>query len=508
MSSAKNRKNNEILKVCTFFVKCMVLIIITVCFFISILTSAHVDIAEHTYYTVDHVIINIVVIIVLITSSLVIKSRVGFPRIGKGKLQVVTIFYVMLMSFIVLNVSLLPKDDPMMVLEASKNLLNGDYSWWSTGYCAAYPQQNGIILFFSIFVSIFGENSFLAIQLFNVFMLVVSAWALSKISELLFENEKITEYCYIAALLFVPLNFYVTFVYGTLIGLSTAMVGILLVIKFLRNGNIKECVLGIVCLVCAVFFKKNYIIFLIASCLLLLFYILKRYRAKNLILIVIAVVLYISGNWMITSKMEAIVGHQISKGIPSLAWVEMGLQDGPLAPGWYNQYNSKVWGENNGDAELMEKQVKHDLSETVKYLVNEKKYTAKFFLKKVSSEWNDGTFSGIWINQNRKTTGEFNSAELSLLNDEGRIHQMIQSTCDVALSVSWLGVILFLVCEWKRIKMYQLISGIIFIGGFVFHLFWEGKSQYTIVYIYLMIPYIIRGYQSLILRICQVKEKG
>ena len=28
---------------------------------------------------------------------------------------------------------------------------------------------------------------------------------------------------------------------------------------------------------------------------------------------------------------------EISKGIPSIAWVAMGMENGPKAPGWYNK---------------------------------------------------------------------------------------------------------------------------------------------------------------------------
>ena len=33
----------------------------------------------------------------------------------------------------------------------------------------------------------------------------------------------------------------------------------------------------------------------------------------------------------------------------------------------------------------------------------------------------------------------------------------------------------------------------IFIGGFIFHLFWEAKGQYTITYFVLLIPYCVKG---------------
>lgn len=42
-------------------------------------------------------------------------------------------------------------------------------------------------------------------------------------------------------------------------------------------------------------------------------------------------------------------------------------------------------------------------------------------------------------------------------------------------------------------KLHRLLLPTIFIGGFLFHLFWEAKGQYTITYFILLIPYCARG---------------
>mgnify|MGYP006966568298 CR=1 FL=1 len=39
----------------------------------------------------------------------------------------------------------------------------------------------------------------------------------------------------------------------------------------------------------------------------------------------------------------------------------------------------------------------------------------------------------------------------------------------------------------------QLLPGIVFIGGFLFHLVWEAKGQYSVVYFMLLLPYAYLG---------------
>lgn len=41
--------------------------------------------------------------------------------------------------------------------------------------------------------------------------------------------------------------------------------------------------------------------------------------------------------------------------------------------------------------------------------------------------------------------------------------------------------------------LHRLLLPMIFIGGFIFHLFWEAKGQYTITYFVLLIPLLCKG---------------
>ena len=46
--------------------------------------------------------------------------------------------------------------------------------------------------------------------------------------------------------------------------------------------------------------------------------------------------------------------------------------------------------------------------------------------------------------------------------------------------------------------IYELFNAVIMMGAFVFYMFWEAKSQYTLPYYYLLIPYAVMGWQQLI----------
>ena len=44
----------------------------------------------------------------------------------------------------------------------------------------------------------------------------------------------------------------------------------------------------------------------------------------------------------------------------------------------------------------------------------------------------------------------------------------------------------------------MLLPGIVFIGGFLFHLVWEAKGQYSVVYFMLLLPYAYLGTQRVV----------
>jgi len=38
---------------------------------------------------------------------------------------------------------------------------------------------------------------------------------------------------------------------------------------------------------------------------------------------------------------------------------------------------------------------------------------------------------------------------------------------------------------------------IVMLGGFIFHFFWEAKSQYTMIYVFFLVPYMVFGVKFL-----------
>lgn len=74
------------------------------------------------------------------------------------------------------------------------------------------------------------------------------------------------------------------------------------------------------------------------------------------------------------------------------------------------------------------------------------------------------------------------------------------------MTLTLVGALAIFLLE-KDFDVDKLIFATIFIGGFIFHIFWEAKGQYALPYFILLFPYAIRGYEVLIERVLAVKEK-
>ena len=166
--------------------------------------------------------------------------------------------------------------------------------------------------------------------------------------------------------------------------------------------------------------------------------------------------------------------------------------------GWYNGYNRNIYKKNQYDSEKAKDNIKNDLSKTINKLKDNPKYTVEFFYKKIVSQWNNPTFQCFWINNSRRTgTGKEKPAIVKSINGYGKVNKVIFECMNIIQSIILFGATIFMLTNFKKNNIKQLIFAVMFIGGFLFHLIWEAKCQYTITYFVLLIPYSIRGYIQL-----------
>ena len=484
-----NTKIENVIKKIVQILAIIILMFLTV---VSMCGTAHVDKDEVITYLSDNPIIHIIAIGIIIAIIKYINKKE--IKISKKTIRICIAIWIGIIIIWILITQLYPRADQKHIFDAANDLLNGNTSSFNAEeYAGSNPHQIWLILIETLTGLVFKKYNFLILQFLNILAVLVSIFAIYKITRIIFKNRKTSIGTIIALFLFAPLSFYVTFIYGNLFGLATSMVAIWFLLKYLESKKIRYIFVSAVNIELAILFKSNYLITLVAMIGLIMLYVIKEKRLKTMLSIILLVAIYFAGNFGINVITKTITGEDKNEGIPMKSYIVMGLQEGSRAPGWYNGYNRRVYKENKYNTKKAEEVVNKDLKERLDEMIKNPEYTMNFFYKKIVSEWNEPTFQCLWINKSRKANIPSNALVRSI-KGEGTANKMITFYTNIIQTLILFGATAYFILDFKNIKSKQLVFIIIFIGGFLFHLMWEAKGQYTFTYFIMLIPYAVRGF--------------
>lgn len=469
--------------------------------FVSCLVCTNfLDLEERSHLTADNVLLQ--GILLLILGGLCVLA----PRPKQNRDRLYTVLRWVLVGiggvlgiFWVTATRFLPYSDASLTLHVTQNLILQDYTdVMPGGYLAAYPHQSGLVLFHWVLIWLFGEKSPLAFQLLNVgayvgILVLLGALArevgLGKLGQLLTT---------LLGLLMLPLVLYTTFVYGTLLGLFCAMLGLLCAVRFPKHW-----VYGIFCLgflAASILFKSNYQIFAI-GCLLYLLVVgirkkqLRYFAAATGLVLVILFSARIPA-WILERK----TGYNLHSGCTTLSWVVMGLGDSSeKGPGWWDNYNMESYLAAGMDPGLQKQQAMIDLKETLSRFTPGS--ALSFFARKTATQWSDPLYESVWLNRGmlgytaQKLPGSsWPGWVTALLSDQG--DRALALLLNPLQTVLCCGLVLFALLPGSRKREEGDLLAVILVGGFLFHLVWEAKGQYTLPYMTLVIPLAVEGYRK------------
>lgn len=400
-----------------------------------------------------------------------------------------------------------PASDQRLVIACGKALAEGDLSPWNQvgfryhysdfeGYAYTYPHQNGQILFAALLYLLVGEQASFLWQLLNVAFLAAGILYTGKMAEAVLEMKSSFRGLVLLMMAFLPFSFYVTFAYGTIPGFACSAAAVWYEKKFLDERRKRALFFASLLISAAILFKSNYMIVLAA---MVIFFLAEAVFQKKLFpFLGAAAVLaaYLTSHSLVSGGLSLVAGHSVEGGPPMLTWVEMGLQEGSRAPGWFNNYNVHIYLDNHEDRELTAAAVKRDLGQTIQYFMEHPDYAADFFNRKLRSMWTEPTFQSLWIQEVKGFGWLFPSFARSLFKEGGAANEIYWELCNAVQTLVYVGALLFVVFRFRRVKFQGLFFAVIFIGGFLFHLFWEAKGQYTVSYFTLLIPYAVLGMQD------------
>lgn len=200
--------------------------------------------------------------------------------------------------------------------------------------------------------------------------------------------------------------------------------------------------------------------------------------------------------------LEQITGMEQDAGVPMQAWVAMGFQDSGNAAGHYNGYNLRVYTENAYDYQKTKSVTNESIRESLANFKADPEYAASFLIRKVAGQWSNpdcGTLS-------RGLTKQENLSFVTNSMHDGILAPVLH--CFMNWMQTWIlfGLICYITIK-KNKTNYEWMFFLIFLGGFLFHLFWEAGSRYAFPYYVMLLPYGCMGMVALEDRLEEWREK-
>lgn len=429
------------------------------------------------------------------------SSRVSRPvhgKRGQRKLLRILCLIVTLAGCIwIAATQLVPGSDPAKVYTIAMQWREQNFSAFAEGgYLFRYPFQSGIVLFYYFWTFLFGINNYVGLQLVNVAALVLIYFFLAKLAGYFWKKDgKIEPAVYIGLMLWVPLFFYITYLYGILVGMACALGAVYAAAKYLDTRKYRYMVIAALAMGLATVLKMNCLIYGIAiGCFL--FYDIIVSPAKEKVKSALFILLIILGvavcNGASNRYVEHLTGYEPEGGEVMVSWVVMGLQDTPLGPGGYSGYIGDVFVKYHYDEELITEASIADIKKILTRMAeNPLDVGLPFFAAKTAFQWNDPTFIGMYLNDNRQSAVTIPDLAQSVIDGRGSV--ILSVVLNYMQTLIWFGALCCVVMRRRSRNLYELMGAVIFLGGYFFHFMWESSSSYTIPYFVVMIPYAVKG---------------
>lgn len=438
---------------------------------------------EYTYFVEDSPLLHFAVLLsVTAVNILFLEHKNAFLEFRKWvpwKMVHSGILFLVL-TVLILVADVRPAADQLKVCQTALAMVKGDFTaFYPGGYLYVYPHQMGLVLLLYPLSVLFGSGNYLAFRFLNVASMIVIFYVMSLIYRLLYRSEILSDLAHCFFGCFFPLTLYVSWVYGTVPGLALSLVGFYFGLRFVEEHKASQMLIAALSLAVAVQLKKNYLIMLIAYGVLLFLDLIRGRKAIILAAIAAAALLYILGGRGVAYCTERMTGVEPGRGVPSIGWIAMGLHENDLrANGWYDNSTVNLFEKNHYDYDKTKEMQAEDIRKRIEDFRADPGEALEFFTEKIASQWNNPTFQCLWI---------YNVSRPEMLDRAALIVSNLLQTLIL------FGTVWYFVYYWKEMELPHILLPVCFIGGFLFHIFWEAKAQYTMPYFALLLPLSVAG---------------
>lgn len=408
-----------------------------------------------------------------------------------------------------------PGVDQLVIKQLTQQFNDGAFEPSRIQYLREYPFQSGFMLYEWAIGKLFGFNNYIVYRLINVVWAVLGQTFLTKIVLISFKKQNVANITAILASLFFPFVLFTNYLYANVPGTALILIACYLQITIIksqiktRHAKVIRIILTSLSFGIAIALKSNNLVFLVGIELILLITLITKKQLIIATCLIMNAVCYSLFSTLPVVYVEHRMGIDIGDGIPKISWVAMGLQDDPVikngyvaAPGgWANQFVAKSFREVNNDSTKASQLAKMSIQERLDTFKKDPWYAIKFFGQKEISQWSEPTFASLWIAfKDDSLKGNTNLARGSILQRSfhlGILHKVYVLWCDIYQNIILLLALFTFIKRRKKFTHIQVFLALVFLGGFIFHTFWEANPRYTQPYFMMLLPYAALGISDL-----------
>lgn len=395
--------------------------------------------------------------------------------------------------------------DARTLLNTARDAAGGSYTnFYSTSeyygnysYYQYYPHRLGYVFFAEILYRVFGtESSDILFQIPNVIALDALYIGLVVLSKRIFHNSTVTNMTALGLIFCLQPMFMTTNPYGYLIGAALTVWSVYCTVRYIQENSLKHAGIAVLLTALAVVIYFNNIIPLAAICIALVLHTIDKKKLTALAVAAVMVFCSVGAQRLIiysyAQRSETTLNTEIS---PTL-YAYMGISNSTMAPGWYNSLAIQTLRDADMDLETANTVAKQGISNRLAQLSSEGSL-ADYIKKKFLSQLNEPSFESIWVSQvrghNLNEGVELSKAVTSVYT--GGLHEILDiwfAYYDMIIYFGFAAGMIWMIAK-RKLDPGTVILPVTVLGGVLFHMIFEAKSQYMLPYFVFLIPYAMYG---------------
>ena len=463
--------------------------------------------AEIINFDSDFVLVNLAVILLsLIAFVALMRKNIRLSAVSTRDVVFLMLIVTTVVSLAWINmVQSVASGDAMILLNTARDAAQDNYNSFYTSYdyygnysyYLYYPFQLGYVFFAEISYRIFGTaSSDLLFQVPNVIALDFIYVGLVMITQRIFQRRSVTNMTAIILTVCLQPMFMTTFTYGILIGLSFSVWSVFFTVRYMQENKLKYAGIAVLLIAISVVMKYNNMIMLAAICIALILHAIDRKRLLALAAAAVMVLCSVGAQKLVIYSYSVRSGAELKTQVSQTLYAYMGINDSGMAPGWYNGLAMETLRDTGMDVDAANEIAREGIEDRLT-LLSENGELVDFSMKKLISQLNEPAFESIWISQVRSHDLEEGEQLPNLVTSiySGGMAKVLDNWFNYYVMMLYIGfaagMVWMLIRRRTRAEMMILPSAVM--GGVLYHLIFEAKSQYLLPYFILLTPFAMYG---------------